>query len=268
MMKTKIFNYFLLSVVVLFLSSCSRTKDVVWHEEVQLNNGEIIIVKQTVNIYLGRDMFFQKVTPKNWIKVEVDDKNISNPPPAWLHKEWLPLILDKNENNEWYIVVTFSHCENWNSDFFYRQYKVVNGEWKRTKFNSQLFGRQSNLEHHLNSTLREGVPKFLKLSDKSYDGFIYMKSILSYAEQRKQHISCKDSSLSEQEVREQEQWLPDDYVPISWYRKKGQSGEFFYYSDNWGDTIAKQWADKPVSVYDKPKKQTEKLDEQNKEQSK
>lgn len=88
-MKTKIFNYFLF-VIVLFLSSCSRTKEMSYQEEVQLSNGEVIIVKRTydVTFFSGYDEWLRKVNDIyiNRQRIEIVSYNdITNKIPIWIN---------------------------------------------------------------------------------------------------------------------------------------------------------------------------------------
>lgn len=308
-MKTKIFNYFLLSVVVLFLSSCSRTKEMSYQEEVQLSNGEVIIVKRTydVTFFSGYDEWLRKVNDIyiNKQRIEIVSYNdITNKIPIWINdtrasKEKIygldtviPLILDKNESEEWIMIVTHNEydCGDFHSDFPYRQYKAVNGKWERVRFDKNIFGKKRNLEYIKDEEIKEDIisskriaTKLLKLSDKPYykSGYFYKNKGYFLDGNRYDKImtinelllsndynfitKCKGRELNEYQVMEQEQWLPDNYVPLAITKEKNESGElikFIMYSENWGDTLAKKWAGMPVSEL------INKLDEQNKEQSK
>ena len=190
------------------------------------------------------------------------------------------------------MIVTHNHhdCANFNSDFPYRQYKVINGKWERVKFDDNLFGTNRNLEYMKYEEIEEEIvssnkiaPKLLKLSDKPYykNGYYYKNNGYYLGGERYDKIMsihelllsndynfitiCKSKNLTEQQVKEEEKWLPDNYVPLAQIKKKNENGElkaFIIYSENWGDTLAKKWADMPVDEV------INKLDEQNMEQSK
>lgn len=309
-MKTKIFNYFLLSTVVLFLASCSRTKEMSYQEEVQLSNGEVIVVKRTFEVFFGVDDWFRPNFSRTSEQFEVVDEHISNKPPIWNSYEdnvySSPIFIDKNEQGEWFIVVAYNRCDNWNSDFAYRQYKAVNDKWQRIKFDKNLIGNVTNvtnLDHNdiaYVSSIKETAPynvlkitksgkispNFFSIQDKEnndslrWSGNPQYNKIQTFREQQG-YSTCKGSDLTENQVREQEQWLPDGYIPISTTREynktTGERFTYFYYSENWGDTIAKNWAGKAISR-EKPEpgqpvvflidEQGRPLTEQNKEQSK
>ncbi|MBR3425415.1 MAG: hypothetical protein IKG79_05165 [Neisseriaceae bacterium] len=287
MMKTKIFNYFLLSVVVLFLSSCSKTREFSYKEEVRLSNGEIVIVKRTFEVFFGVDSWFRPSFSRTNEQFEILDKNSSTQYPIWHSYQdnvyATPILLDKNKNGDWFIVVAYDNCDNWNSDFAYRQYKVVNGNWQRMKFDKDLISLNSNLANldhndfeyvsYINENDKYLIGHSLKItkSGKISRDLITLKekeenngnnqiAVASNPRYNKIHTirklqqlryTCKSADLTENQVKEQEQWLPDGYIPISTTRETdkttGERFTYFYYSENWGDTIAKNWAGKAIS---------------------
>lgn len=288
-MKTKIFNYFLLSVVVLFLSSCSRTKEMSYQEEVQLSNGEIIVIKRTYDVIFRRDEWFQKKINVNNQRIDIIKTNSIHKLPTWFNEKYsgtfhdrdIPLILDKDENGSWIIVIgTDADCyNNWNSDFPYRQYRIIDNKWQRVKFDKNLFGRNINLDPMGLSDIKSNIestgkiaPELLKITDKPHSkGYFRNNSIYNKIYSIRElflmngFLSCKNENLTEDLVKEQEQWLPDNYIPLAKDRKKNNNGDFITvikYRENWGDTLAKKWADMPIDEV------INKLDEQNKEQSK
>ena len=59
-------------------------------------------------------------------EVEVVDAAGLDEPPLWSDR-WAPMILDRDEQGNWYMVVTSVYSKGWNSSYHYRKYQIVNG---------------------------------------------------------------------------------------------------------------------------------------------
>ena len=73
------------------------------------------------------------------------------------------MILDRDEQGNWYMVVSPIYSKGWNNRCPYRKYQVVNGAWQPVAFDQRLFGRRPNIEWYIR--LRE-MPEKLYLIDK------------------------------------------------------------------------------------------------------
>ncbi|QMT41128.1 hypothetical protein [Neisseria shayeganii] len=96
---------------------------------------------------------------ENNVKV-LDAKGLP-PPPPWSDK-WKPMVLDRDKDGVWFMVVIPRHCYDWNSGFLYRQYKAYNGIWQQVEFDMGLNLRRPNIEWHI----RKEMPEILRLRDK------------------------------------------------------------------------------------------------------
>ena len=136
-----------------------------WQEEVLLSDGTVIVIRRTIagkpNIMAGYADFKAK---SNSVEI-VDGKGLEIPP-RWEDK-WAPLMLDRNTAGNWYLVVAPVYCYDWGSEFPYRQYEAIDGQWQRVEFDMRLEGRGSNLEWGLNIG---SMPKLLKLENKPLQG--------------------------------------------------------------------------------------------------
>ena len=163
----KLKKYSLLLLGILCLSACDTDKLWIddskvyrWQEEVQLNDGKVIWIERRLagNGGFLPDSDFE--VTKN--EVEVVDAAGLNKPPLWSDR-WAPMVLDRDEQGRWYMVVAPIHCHDWNSNFPYRQYKVINGAWQQVDFDMRLDRRRPNIEWYIR--LKE-MPEKLYLMDK------------------------------------------------------------------------------------------------------
>ena len=165
MLKLK--TYGLLLLGILCLTACDTddlwlddSKVFHWQEQVQLSDGKVIWIERRI---AGNGGFLPdgdfEVTRN---EVEVMDAAGFDKPPLWSDR-WKPMVLDRDEHGVWYMVVTPRHCHDWNSNFPYRQYKVINGAWQQVDFDMRLNLRRPNIEWYIR--LRE-MPEKLYLIDK------------------------------------------------------------------------------------------------------
>ena len=95
-------------------------------------------------------------------EVEVVDAADLNKPLRWSNR-WASMILDRNGQGNWYMVVSPIYSKGWNNRCPYRKYQVVNGAWQPVAFDQRLFGRRPNIEWYIR--LKE-MPEKLYLIDK------------------------------------------------------------------------------------------------------
>ena len=165
MLKLK--TYGLLLLGMLCLTACDTddlwlddSKVFHWQEQVQLSDGKVIWIERRIagNGSFLPDSDFEATKDE----VEVVDAAGLGKPPLWSDR-WAPMILDRDEQGSWYIVVTPIHNQGWNSSCLYQKYQVINGAWQPVAFDQRLFGRRPNIEWYIR--LKE-MPEKLYLIDK------------------------------------------------------------------------------------------------------
>lgn len=119
-----------------------------WREEVQLQSGEVIVIKRTAKF------------SENWIAgggggsfnrgmtIEFDSPNKPDNPAMWSGL-YVPMILDRDpDTNEWFIVATFYHCDSWydlgRPKLPYTEYRYREGKWLQQALNAKWIGRDAN----------------------------------------------------------------------------------------------------------------------------
>ena len=120
-----------------------------WREEVQLQSGEVIVIKRTAKF------------SENWIAgggggsfnlgMTIDFPNLatSDIPTTW-HSLYDPLIVDLDPiTKEWIIIATFIHCDGWYNlgrpSLPYTEYRFRGGKWEQGLLNPHWIGRNGNL---------------------------------------------------------------------------------------------------------------------------
>ena len=130
-----------------------------WKEEVQLQSGEIILVKRTAKT----KAFGEIGGPGGWenegMTVEVVKPLNSENPPKW-EFPFVPLVFDRDTNTkQWFMVATFYSCQSWvalgKPALPYTEYRVINGKWVQQALSKELIGRQANM---LTSIRSSGEP--------------------------------------------------------------------------------------------------------------
>ena len=166
MKPSKTLTALLLSTAL--LSGCGESipNKIEWKEEVLLSDGTKIWVKRTV---IGKAEFAGGIGAGRTFdvkerKLEVIDSAGLSPPPIWTD-QWKDMILDRDKDGVWYIVVTPIDTRHWISELPYAQFKVINGKWTQVEIDRSLDGRDANLE----PIFKVGkMPKEMPLSDKPY----------------------------------------------------------------------------------------------------
>ena len=136
-----------------------------WKEEVQLSSGTKIWVKRTVKGEASCQLGGPNSYEVNERELEVIASAGLPVPPKW-SSEWDDMILDRDKDGTWYLVVTAGSPVNWVSDLKYAQFKAIDGRWQQVEFDKSLDGREANLEY----ILKVGkMPKEIFLYDKPLD---------------------------------------------------------------------------------------------------
>ena len=120
-----------------------------WHEEVQLQSGDVIVIKRTARF------------SENWIAgggggsfnrgmtIEFDSPDKSYNPTIWSGL-YVPMILDRDpDTNEWTIIATFYHCDGWydigRPALPYTAYRYREGKWLQQSMEPKWIGRKANV---------------------------------------------------------------------------------------------------------------------------
>ena len=127
-----------------------------WQEEVRLSDGTVILTERYANWERPGSLARQS------IKV-IDAKGLDIPP-EWSDK-WQLLILDRDKQGVWNLIVRPGLCYDWNETFAYRQYQAINGRWQRVEFDKTLHGRPANLEGDIYVQLKN-MPRFIAVNEK------------------------------------------------------------------------------------------------------
>lgn len=158
-----------------------RRRDISWKEQVKLQDGRVILIRHTVHARFTRDELSDRGGYETIGQdIEVLDAAGLDMPPKWSDK-WKPMILDKDPDGTWFMVVTLSKCfPDWQAVLPYRKYRAVNGKWEQVEyvkieratqplteenFDLSLIGRAANINWLVRYT---GMPETLYLRDKPF----------------------------------------------------------------------------------------------------
>ena len=105
-----------------------RRRDISWKEQVKLQDGRVILIRRTLHArFTSEELSDRGGYETIGQDVEVLDAAGLDVPPKWSDK-WKPMILDKDPDGTWFMVVTLSKCfPDWQSTFPYRKYRVEIG---------------------------------------------------------------------------------------------------------------------------------------------
>lgn len=149
------------------LSGCGESvpTETVWREEVQLEDGTKIWVRRTVvgEAYTELGGYGEYQVSKEVLEV-INAPGLGKPP-VWSAK-WSLLVLDRDKDGVWYIVVTPLDAEGWTKlepKLLYAQFKAIDGQWRQVEIDPSLHARDANLEPRF----RAGkMPEVVFLDDK------------------------------------------------------------------------------------------------------
>jgi len=161
----KILTALLLSAAL--LSGCGESvpAETSWREEVQLEDGTKIWVRRTVvgEAYTELGGYGEYQVSKEVLEV-INAPGLGKPP-VWSAK-WRTLVLDRDKDGVWYIVVTPQDAEGWTKlepKLLYAQFKAIDGQWRQVEIDPKLDARTANLEPRF----RAGkMPEAISLDDK------------------------------------------------------------------------------------------------------
>ena len=149
------------------LSGCGESvpTETVWREEVQLEDGTKIWVRRTVVGEAYTELGGISAYEVSNRTVEVINAPGLGKPPVW-SANWRTLVLDRDKDGVWYIVVTPQDAEGWTKlepKLLYAQFKAIDGQWRQVEIDPTLHARDANLEPRF----RAGkMPEAVSLDDK------------------------------------------------------------------------------------------------------
>ena len=149
------------------LSGCGESvpTETSWKEEVLLSDGTRIWVRRTVvgEAYTELGGYGEYQVSKEVLEV-INAPGLGKPP-VWSAK-WSLLVLDRDKDGVWYIVVTPLDAEGWTKlepKLLYAQFKAIDGQWRQVEIDPSLHARDANLEPRF----RAGkMPEAVSLDDK------------------------------------------------------------------------------------------------------
>lgn len=131
----------MIELIKMLMPKIPKSKHREWTEEVQLSNGKVIKIKR-VSSWTPHTQYGYR---QNIVEI-LDTGELEETLPIWQDK-WKPIILDKGDDGLWFMVVYPERCDEWNSFYNFRQYKVINGKWQQVEFEiDKLNNRRANLE--------------------------------------------------------------------------------------------------------------------------
>ena len=149
------------------LSGCGESvpTETSWKEEVLLSDGTRIWVRRTVVGEAYTELGGISAYEVSNRTVEVINAPGLGKPPLWSAK-WRTLVLDRDKDGVWYIVVTPQDAEGWTKlepKLLYAQFKAIDGQWRQVEIDPTLHARDANLEPRF----RAGkMPEAVSLDDK------------------------------------------------------------------------------------------------------
>ena len=161
-------SYIIRVMNLFFPKTPNIAKQTTWKEEVQLQDGTRIWVRRTVVGKAHQDMMNGPGSGEYRIsayRLEVIDSAGLPPPPVWESK-WFHIIIDRDKEGTWYVVVTPVNTKGWydiSPKYRYAQFKSKNGRWYQVDIDKNLDARNSNLSPYI----RIGkMPESVSLYDK------------------------------------------------------------------------------------------------------
>lgn len=136
--------------LTVFFPGCAA-KVFTWNEEVQLDGGQVIVVRRTISFKeyqpLGGGGGGSDILDST---LAIESPGIAGAPDKWSNPPLIPMILDRDkQTNEWFIVTTFYMCTAWydlgRPKLPYAEFRYRQGQWVRQPLSDHLIGRQANL---------------------------------------------------------------------------------------------------------------------------
>lgn len=149
------------------LTGCGQV-DLKWSEEVQLDDGQIVIIKRTAKGEKQGELGGPGGWEQTEMSLELEKADQGMPFLIW-RTAYVPILLDYQASEKiWSVVATFYYCQGWydlgRPKLPYVEYQSKNGgPWTIVPLEERLIGRKTNL---LAGPRSGGEPAFLSLQDK------------------------------------------------------------------------------------------------------
>ena len=156
--RIPVFLWLLLIIGLFLYFIVNRDGPRTWKEEVRLSDGTVILTERYAS-WETRDSLTKQ-------SIRVIDAKGMDIPPEWSDK-WELLILDRDKQGVWNLIVRPGLCYDWNETFAYRQYQAINGRWQRVEFDKTLHGHPANLEGNIYARL-ENMPRLIGVNEKQF----------------------------------------------------------------------------------------------------
>ena len=153
------------------LAGCGEV-DLKWSEEVQLDDGQIIVIKRTAKGEKQGELGGPGGWEEKEMSIALEKAAEEQAFPIW-QTAYVPILLDYQASEKtWSVVATFYYCTGWYNlgrpKLPYVEYQSKNGgPWTVVPLEERLIGRKTNL---LTGPRSEGEPSFLSLQDKKGRG--------------------------------------------------------------------------------------------------
>lgn len=153
------------------LTACDAV-NLQWSEEVQLNDGQIIVIKRTAKGEKQGELGGPGGWEEKELTITLEKGGEGMAFPVW-QTAYVPILLDyQAAEKTWSVIATFYYCEGWyrlnRPKLPYVQYQSKNGgPWVVVPLEERLIGRKTNL---LTGPRSGGEPPFLSLEEKKDRG--------------------------------------------------------------------------------------------------
>jgi hypothetical protein len=158
-------------VLVGMLTACDAV-NLKWSEEVQLNDGQVIVIKRTAKGEKQGELGGPGGWKEKEMTITLDKGGEGMQFPSW-QTAYVPILLDYQAvEKTWSVVATFYYCGGWYNlnrpKLPYVQYQSKDGgAWIVVPLEERLIGRKTNL---LTGPRSGGEPPFLSLEEKKGRG--------------------------------------------------------------------------------------------------
>lgn len=154
-------------VLIGMLTACGEV-NLKWSEEVQLNDGQFIVIKRTAKGEKQGELGGPGGWEEKEMTITLEKAGEGTQFPIW-QTAYVPILLDYQvAEKTWSVVATFYYCEGWYNlnrpKLPYVEHQSKDGgPWVVVPVEERLIGRKTNLLAGLRSG---GEPPFLSLEDK------------------------------------------------------------------------------------------------------
>lgn len=158
-------------VLVGMLTACGEV-NLKWSEEVQLNDGQVIVIKRTAKGEKQGEIGGPGGWKEKEMSITLEKGGEGMQFPIW-QTAYVPILLDyQAAEKTWSVVATFYYCGGWYNlgrpKLPYVQYQSKDGgPWTVVPLEERFIGRKTNL---LTGPRSGGEPPFLSLEDKKGRG--------------------------------------------------------------------------------------------------